>query len=296
MLGEKYFFHPTSAKAILGDFNEGVRARLLVFMDEIVWGGDKERAGVFKKIVSEKQITVNEKFKSLVKLDNIMNLIVASNESWVIPAGTTDTRWLCLSLDNKLATCSKNEKRKVVDGILKTDIKRLAKFFLLRDISNWDSDDIIITDELREQRILSMDKISKWWYTGLSDGYFKVKDYNTNNIKDNIRDGIFDLTGRTDLSDASDKHRIERSKLFDSYIEYSKDSHMINRSFYKKIREFCKDIVDTRPCINGKRIRCFNFPNIDILQDSWRTRYNDPNWHFDESLSDGGESDSDLEY
>ena len=276
ILGENYVFHPSSVNDILGNFNSGCRNKLLIFMDELVWGGDKERAGVFKKLITEKTISVNEKFKSIYIIDNLINVIAASNESWTTPAGTTDTRWFCLALDPHLATCSINEKRKIIEGILETDTKRLAKFFYERDIKNWNSDRIVITDELRDQRIQSMNQLNKWWFDCLNSGFIE---YN----------GSKYYFGK--------EYKIPRNNLYFSYIEYSSDKHMVKRLFNKNLVKLWGPISMSKPRNNGKQIRCFDMPELDNIKNIWRKKYADDDWTFDdpELLVKSDSEDSDDE-
>lgn len=269
ILGENYVFHPSSPKDIMGDFNSGCRNKLLIFLDELVWGGDKEKAGTFKKLVSEKTISVNEKFKAVFTVKNLINTIAATNESWAVPAGTTDTRWMCVKLDAHLATCPREEKKRIVDKVLATDIRRLAKFFYTRDISGWNSDDIVITDELREQRIQSMSPLNKWWFDCLNNGYVgceNIKYYMGHAPEKGVYQGI----------------SVSRDDLYDSYKKYSNDRHMTKRSFNKTTLELLGNIPITRPRIQGKQVRSINIPLLDTLRKLWRHRYADSEWEFEE--------------
>ena len=276
ILGDMYVFHPSSPKDILGDYNVGCRNKLLIFMDELVWGGDKERAGVFKKLISEKKISINAKFKSIYDIDNLANIVIASNENWVVPAGTTDTRWVVLELDNSLAICNKTEKKRIVSEILNTDIYELAKFFYERDIENWDSDDIPITDALRDQRINSMSTVNRWWFNSLNTGYFTYE----NNKK---------------IFNNKDNSVIYRKFIYDSYIEHSKDRHTISASLFKKIKNFVGELKQTRRSIEGKRIYCIVIPKLEICQNLWRNLYRDQNWKFDYQDITDSDSDSDSD-
>lgn len=286
IMGENYVFHPSSPKDILGDFNSGCRNKLLVFLDELVWGGDKERAGTFKKLTTEKYISINEKFKSVFTVKNLMNIIIASNESWVVPAGTTDTRWFCLLLDPYLATCSRTEKKRAVENILSTDIRRLAKFFYERDISDWDSDDIVITDELREQRIQSMSPMNKWWFDAQNSGYIENNDTKYYYAHDS--------------SESKAGSIISLKKRFGSYIEYSGDRHMTFRSFNKAIRHLMGDVPIIKPRVNGVQIRSIKLPDLEVTRNIWREKFADADWEFEDpevlnSDDDSADNSSDTD-
>ena len=115
ILGSNYFFQPSSADEILGNFNANLGSKLLCFIDEMVWGGDKSKAGCLKKLVTESEFTLKQKYMPDQIMNNSINLIMASNEEWVIPGGTTDTRWLVLEVSDELAQMTdKTAKKKII--------------------------------------------------------------------------------------------------------------------------------------------------------------------------------------
>lgn len=259
ILGKNYVFHPTSPEEILGNFNSGLLNKLFVFMDELVWGGDRQKAGTFKKLISEKKVSINAKFRSIFEVDNRANIIISSNESWIIPAGTTDTRWFVLKLNPLLATCDREKKKRIVNSIINTDIRRIAKFLYERDISNWDSDDIVITDELRDQRVHSMTPFNKWWFDCINNGYIEyrgIKKYFTTFIP--------------------------KVELYNSYYEYSEDRHMVKRSFGKMVKELTGDVKISQIRVGGVRIRHIKLPELESAREIWRKKYNDSDWILDD--------------
>lgn len=270
ILGKKYFFHPTNQKSILGDFNSNMAGKLLVFLDELAWGGDRQAAGVFKKLISEETISINKKYQSEMVLDNYANIIIASNEEWVVPAGINSKRFKCQNVSNELSTCDDKTRRKIVSDILNLDIKRLAKFFYERDITDFDSNEFPITECLREQRIYSMSKIYKWWYDALCCGWVESGD------------NTFSLTGK-----------ISRKKLYHSYTYHSRDNHLTMRSFLKQFRELSNaDDVQMRE--GGRKSRGFEFKSIDDMQKVFRGLFNDPDMGFEDI--DEEIEDSEIEF
>ena len=170
IIGSEYFYQPLNVNDILGNFNGGLANKLLVFLDELSWGGDKQKSGILKKIITESTITINEKHKPVYSCQNCINTIIASNEGWIVPAGMTSTRYQIIETSDELAMMTdKIEKKKIINNILKVDIKRLAKFFYERDISEFNPSNIINTEALISQKLQSMDGINKWYVGVLSD-------------------------------------------------------------------------------------------------------------------------------
>jgi hypothetical protein len=61
ILGHKYFYQPTDISEILGTFNYMLDNKLLVYANEMLWGGDKKQAGILKKLLTEERRTSNMK-------------------------------------------------------------------------------------------------------------------------------------------------------------------------------------------------------------------------------------------
>jgi hypothetical protein len=269
IIGEDYFFHPTQASDVLGNFNGGMAGNIMIYIDEMVWGGDKNQAGVIKKLVTEDTLTINEKFQPLKKLKNLANFVISSNEDWIVPVGNTSTRWQVLDLDNELATMKDSkEKTKILTDIANVDLKQLAKFLYDRDLTGWDATKIIATDALRYQKLQSMSSIQKWWLEHLNN--------NSTNF------------GRS----------IPKSDMYDEYIDFSGDRHTKPAKFWKDMKELIGKVKVTRP--RPSMIRCVVLPELEDCRDIWKVINNDDEWTFEEDnecddMSDDNElfSDSD---
>ena len=46
IIGERHFLQPTSQEEVMGEFKEGRDGKLLVFADEMFWGGEKKKSSV----------------------------------------------------------------------------------------------------------------------------------------------------------------------------------------------------------------------------------------------------------
>jgi hypothetical protein len=74
IVGRTHYKHVTNPRHLVGNFNYHLMDGLLVFADEVIFGGDRQTA-----------------------------LAVASNEDWFIPAGPESRRWLVLEVSDKHA-------------------------------------------------------------------------------------------------------------------------------------------------------------------------------------------------
>jgi hypothetical protein len=270
LIGDRYFFQPTTAGEVLGNFNASMGNKLVVFMDEMVWGGDKEKAGVIKKFTTESTMTLKQKYMPDQIIQNCVNLIMASNEEWVIPAGTTDTRWLVLNVSDELSQMRDKKKwREIINGILNVDRKRLAKFFYERDISNFDDRETIKTVGLREQQVQSLSKINKWWLDCIDTGKFECEN---------------------NLFDFENTH--VKKTIYNSYKSHSNDKHITSHKFWGDMKKLCNFTI------NGKNKSKVIFDSLELCRDRWRIIFNDDGWTFtdilDDDISDETPTDEDI--
>jgi hypothetical protein len=250
IIGEKYFCHPTSADDVLGSFNSLLFGKSLCFVDEMVWGGDKQKAGVIKKLVTEKSMTINKKNIPKISVTNLMNIILASNEHWVVPAGHTARRFLILVLSQDLlhATNAQDE----IDAIRSIDRQQLANFFYNRDLTNFNDRKPPMTEGLRDQKINTFAPIYKWWLDWLNSGSGK--------------EVIFDSW-------------CDKTLMFESYISFSNDRHINETGFWRIFNGIAKNL-NTRRGPRPDRLRQVYIPDINTMRNTWRYIMNDKEWPF----------------
>jgi hypothetical protein len=266
ILGKTYFFQPSDVDEVLGNFNSSMEAILFLFLDEMVWGGDKDKAGALKKLVSEGSGSLKVKFLSNRTIKQLFNLLVASNEDWVVPAGMTSTRWFIIQLNDELALMEDIKKQKIINAIQGVDRFKLARFFHERDISKFNPTKLPHTDALREQKVLSLTKLEKWWFGHIHSGTLKFSE------------------------------AIPKTELYDNYKEASKDKHMTMPTFYRYLYRLTDKLKNKRILtgISRKLTHSIIMPTLEHSRDKWRYIMADPDWPFPEDNCEE-ESDSDDE-
>ena len=96
-----HFLQITNQKQLTGRFNSHLKDALLVFCDEGIWAGDKPAEGILKGMITEDIAMIEPKGKDPFVVKNHLRLIVASNNSWVIPAGLEERRFFALDVDDR---------------------------------------------------------------------------------------------------------------------------------------------------------------------------------------------------
>ena len=98
MIFGRHFQHITNGIQLLGKFNNHLKDCLVCFVDEGVWGGDKQAAGILKGLITEHTMMIEPKGINAFPVDNHMNFIIASNNDWIVPAGFDARRFFVLDV------------------------------------------------------------------------------------------------------------------------------------------------------------------------------------------------------
>ena len=158
----------TDEKHLTGNFNAHLRDCIVLFADEAVAAGGKNE-GILKALVTEENLLVEAKGVDASIERNYLHVIMASNEEWVVPVGLDDRRFVMLDVSDE----------HVMDagywGALNAQLRdggheALLYHLLTKDISKFDPRERPKTDALQDQKTLSMDPITSWWYGILQDG------------------------------------------------------------------------------------------------------------------------------
>ena len=98
-----HFVHLIDSSHLMGNFNAHLIEAIVVFADEITWGGNVKNQGKLKGLVTEPQLTGERKGIDAVQYRNLAHVIIASNSDWVIPAGPESRRWFVIDVDDSRA-------------------------------------------------------------------------------------------------------------------------------------------------------------------------------------------------
>jgi len=87
-----------SESQVTGRFNGHFRHCCLLFADEAALL-TKENEGTLKGMITEPTLPIEDKFQSIVHVDNHLHVVMASNNDWVVPAGIGARRFAIFDVD-----------------------------------------------------------------------------------------------------------------------------------------------------------------------------------------------------
>lgn len=245
IIGGEHFFQPSSQEDMFGQFNYLLDNRLLCFADEMFWGGDKKKAGQLKLLLTEDTRTSNCKHAPQRRTTNMINWIFSSNEDWVVPAGTRARRYTVCKVNDLLLSYTDAQKKQLYDFCPYS----FAKLLYSRNIEGWNPHQFYKTEGLKEQKILSMCAIHRWWM---------------NKIEDN------DL----DFGNVASKDEIYRDFRIHGGDCYKPN----NRVFWLSLSKL-HTFVETRPCVKdvftgkSKQVRSVLLPTLEEVTEKFNHLY-----------------------
>lgn len=160
----------SSPKQLAGNFNAHLRNAVFVFADEALWPGDKEAEGTLKQLVTEPVISFEQKGKDVIQGRNLVHLMMASNEEWVVPAGKDARRFAVFDV----ADARRNDRaffKRLHSQMNHGGLAGMLYDLLAMDLTGWHpSQGIPKTQALAEQKLMSLDPASRFWMEVLQRG------------------------------------------------------------------------------------------------------------------------------
>jgi phage/plasmid-associated DNA primase len=239
MLFGPHFQHITQGAQLLGKFNHHLKGCLFCFVDEGVWGGDKQAAGVLKGLITEPTMMIEPKGINAFPVDNHISLVIASNNDWVVPAGFDDRRFLVLDVSPQHKQDTKYFEAIVAQ--MNAGGRAALLYDLLERKITVDLRTVPRTAALFDQVVNGMSTVQKFWYERLRAGDEKTWPE-------------FVLT----------------VNLYEQYLEFATtcgDRHkMIDKQFGKQIRLMCPSIKRGRPRIGYENPWVYYLPHLSVCR------------------------------
>lgn len=243
MMCSPHYTHLTDEAHLTGQFNSHMSNSLIVFADEITWGGNRQTAGKLKGLVTEKYLMLERKGIDAISQRNMVHVIVASNSDWVVPAGANSRRWLVLdvSIENR-----SNEK--YFKPIYKELSNGGTEAFLYEMLNRKIECALTLapeTEALEEQRSMvtgQEDNIMRWWIRILVSGKMVCDDLDE---ADNV--GWPKQVSKVDFYDE-----------YEEYCDRKKINAIPSNPFFKKMVKF--GFVNLKKRVPGGRMTVYTVP------------------------------------
>lgn len=252
--------HISNSDHLTGKFNAHLADCCFLFADEAFFSGDKRGEANLKALITEPTLTIERKGFDPIEQTNYLQILMATNEQWAVPATTDERRYCVIDVpDTKIgdrayfkALYAAMEQGSVIAAFL-NDMLHL-------DLNGWHSGNIPETDALKEQRLYSLDSVGNFLVDGCLRQVFSA-------------DGVGGLTAWCES--------INASYLYSSYLAYTNRAKLrhydivSHTTFGKKITQEAK-LFKKR---DGAGRQCYYLGTIDdfkaVLEERYRIKIDD---------------------
>ena len=171
-LAGRHGIHVTDAKKLTGTFNSHLANKIVVFADEVTWGGRRQEEGVLKTMITEPTVVVEPKGVDSYEGRSFCRVLVSGNSEWLIPAGPTARRFMVTTVSESRAN-DDPYFQKVLDELAQGGLEALHHHLLEIDLEARGAPDptkILNTRGLLEQKLEGLEPVVAWIVDRLQEG------------------------------------------------------------------------------------------------------------------------------
>ena len=238
--------HVVHATHLVGQFNAHLRDVVCLFADEAFFAGDAKHTSVLKGIITEPTLAIEAKYANTITVPNYLHLLMASNEEWVVPAGS-DARRFCV-LDVAPHRAGDHEYFKSLYAEMENGgLEAMLYDLLNRDISDFNVANFPRTNALADQQMRTLKGFDKWWSDALSARELPH-------------------SASRDTNPVEVCGQITTENLFHSYAEFCKQDgsrKLARNTFGKKMCEIATHVPRVSAQIDTRRVAGFDVGSIE---------------------------------
>lgn len=247
-----HFFHITRSDDIIGRFNDFLKGNVYCFVDEVKFT-KTEDADRLKALITEKNITIEPKGKSLITIPNSIFYVFASNREHSIRIEPDDRRFFICKVS------SKQQKRKEYwKPLIENHIEKELPHFVF-DMKNMKLGEFhphshaFDTKEKEDQKSLALNQLEQL-------------------IQSFLESGEIDIDGKS-FDSGTGTLNFSASEFIENLKFKHKDAHNVGRN---KIYSTFKKLGCEK--IKKQNIWKFSFPNLKTMRENWDRVYFPINW------------------
>lgn len=261
----RHFLQISDPKHLVGSFNAHLRDAVVVFADEAFYAGDKKHESILKTLITEDYLAIEGKGRDMITSRNYVHLMMASNATWVVPAGLNERRYLVLDvLPSRMRNREYfNTLHKLMD---EGGRENLLHFFLTLDLKDFEVRNVPQTDGLREQKLLTLSPEQEWWYQKLENGILTKhhKAWTAPIFKDDLLNDYLVYT---------QKIGVQRRSTATAFGRFLKT---VCPEGYPRSSQKMKQYTNDQGVRMVDREYAYEFPSIDECRGYWDKKFNGP--------------------
>jgi len=162
---------------LTGKFNRHLWTVCFVFADEAFFAGDRVGEGVLKSLITDPSMMVEPKGVDSFLVPNCLDLMMASNDKWVVPVGDHGRRFAVFAVNPRWGKnhCSDGERnayfKALYEEVNNGGVEAMMWDLAQRDLDGWHAEAFPVTAALikqKQQTLRGFDKaLESWLQTGV---------------------------------------------------------------------------------------------------------------------------------
>ena len=270
ILGSQCFLSESRKDNLFGQFNSSLSCKTLVVMNELLWAGSHEASGVFKDMITDKAITVNEKHQVQRQEDCYQNYAICTQGPWAVPASCESRRFFVLEPSDRYCGNQDQESTQYFNRLATVQPKHVADFLYKRDISSFIASQVPETKALTGQKLESLTPVQSVLYEALIEGHVFC-----------IDSGGWDKMGNPYQTTGHFGASLQRSQILEGMTQASAqmrcDKHHVPQKFWRQLKSACTAKGETilhdqgrvRNSSSGVRAHYMRFSPLDECRAFW---------------------------
>ena len=229
-----HFTLVSDASRVTARFNMALAGCLVMHANEAFWGGNKADSGALKGVITEDILTAEAKGKDPIQIANYCNIIMSSNNQWIVPADLNERRYMVLDVSSKHMQQSSWFKplyKEIKMGAYEAMMVELSDRKITSDLRH-----VLVTDGLKDQMIRGMSPEYGFFINALEEGLLAFGDW------------------------------VAKDKLYDMYCGYCDNLHARKQAVAVFFRSLPVAMEEKRFGTRGSQKRCVFIPTKDKME------------------------------
>ena len=133
IIGSNHYWHIDKLDNLTGKFTHPKRGQcILGFADECYYGGNPADANALKNTITEDEVDVNIKNIAQFSLQSFINILMASNSTYIVGSGTKERRFQIVETNNDYAGPETAATKAYFDAVRAVESEVFAQFQVIR--------------------------------------------------------------------------------------------------------------------------------------------------------------------
>jgi hypothetical protein len=162
--------HLSNPVHLTGQYNAHLQNKLVLWLDEGMWAGDKKAESVLKALITEEQIFIEPKGVDAFQWKNRLKLYISGNAEWVVPMTHDERRYAINTVSDHVA-----QRPEYFEPLFAEmdngGVAAMLWELLGMDLGDWHPrDNIPQTEAMVEQKVASLSGLEQWFLEKLNNG------------------------------------------------------------------------------------------------------------------------------